>query len=163
MTRNFLLFLGAGVVVVAALVFFGVFSARKAHVNLEGKILKVRTMPSDENNSIVVVDFRVSNNSNIPFVAQEAFVYVTGPDGKQVEGITVARRDMDRIFQAYKLIGPKYNEIFIIRDKIPPAQGIDRMVASAIPLPESAVENRKGLTLRLVDVDGPSYDFVEGK
>jgi hypothetical protein len=161
--KNFLIALGIGLVVVGVLLFGGLFSTRKAHVNLDGKILKVRTMPTDDKNSIVVVDFRLANDSNIPFVANEAFIYVTGPDGKEVEGVTVARRDMDRVFQYYKLLGPKYNEALIIKDRVKPGEKMDRMVAAAMPVPESDVTNRKALKLRLVDIDGPKYDFTETK
>lgn len=163
MSRDFLIFLAVGLIVVGVLIYGGLYSSRKAHVNLEGQILKVRTMPTDEKNSIVVIDFRVDNNSDIPFVAKEAFIYVTGPDGKEVEGATVARRDMDRVFAGYKLLGPKYNEALIIRDRIKPGEKMDRMVAAAMPLPETDVQNRKALKLRLVDVDGPEYNFTEAK
>jgi hypothetical protein len=163
MNRNFIAFLAIGLLVVGAMIWGGLFASRKAHVNLEGKILKVRTVATDDKNTIVVVDFRVNNDSNIPFVAQDAFIFVTGPDGNEVEGITVSRPDMNRIFDYYKLLGPKYNEVLIIRDKVGPGEQMDRMVAAGIALPESEIEHRTGLKLRLKDVDGPTYDFVEGK
>lgn len=163
LNRNFIAFLAIGLVVVGGMIWFGLFASRKAHVNLEGKVLKVRTVATDEKNTIVVVDFRVNNDSNIPFVAQEAFIFVAGPDGKDVEGVTVARSDMNRIFDYYKLLGPKYNEVLIIRDRVGPGQQMDRMVAAAVPLPEQDIENRKALKLRLQDVDGPTYDLVEEK
>jgi hypothetical protein len=86
-------------------------------------------------------------------------IFVTGPDGNEIEGITVSRPDMNRIFDYYKLLGPKYNEVLIIRDKVGPGEQMDRMVAAGIPLPESDIENRKSLKLRLKDVDGPTYDY----
>lgn len=162
-TKKFLAFLAVGLLIVAAMIWGGLFATRKSHVNLEGKVLKVRTVATDEKNSIVVVDFRVTNDSNVPFIAQDAFIFVTGADGNEVEGVTVSRRDMDRIFDYYKLLGPKFNEVLIIQDKIGPGQQMDRMVAAGIPLPESDVENRKGLKLRLKDIDGPTYDLFEGK
>lgn len=161
--KNFLIALAVGLVVVGVLLFGGLFTTRNAHVNLEGKILKVRTMPTDEKNSIVVVDFRVTNDSSVPFMAKEAFIYVTTPDGKEVEGQTVARRDMDRVFEYYKMLGPKYNEALIIKDRVKPGEKMDRMVAASFELPEADVTNRKALKLRLVDIDGPQYDFVETK
>ena len=161
--KNFLIALAVGLVVVGVLLFGGLFTTRNAHVNLDGKILKVRTMPTDEKNSIVVVDFRVTNDSSVPFMAKEAFIYVTGPDGKEVEGQTVARRDMDRVFEYYKMLGPKYNEALIIKDRVKPGEKMDRMVAASFELPETDVRNRKALKLRLVDIDGPTYDLVETK
>jgi hypothetical protein len=163
MNLKFVAFLGIGLAAIGLMIWGGLFASRKARVNLEGKILKVRTVATDEKNSIVVLDFRVNNDSNILFVAHETQIFVTGPDGNEVEGITVSRRDMDRIFDYYKLLGPKYNEVLIIQDKVAPGQQMDRMVAAGLPLPESDIENRKGLKLRLKDIDGPTYDLLEDK
>ena len=163
MNMKFLGFLGIGLAAVGMMIWGGLFASRKAHVNLDGKILKVRTVASDEKNTIVVVDFRVKNDSNIPYVAQEAFIYVTGPDGKEVEGITVSRQDMNRIFDYYKLLGPKYNEVLIIRDRVGPGAQMDRMIAAGVSLPEADIEKRKALKLVLKDVDGPTYEIVESR
>ncbi len=160
MNKQFLVFLGIGLVIIAVLLFGGLLTTRNAHPNMEGKILKVRTMPTDEKNSIVVVDFRVSNHGNVPWVIQEAFISVVTPEGKTVEGMTVARDDMNRIFDAYKLLGPKYNEVLVIRDRVSKDQSLDRMVAAAMPIPESELRDRKSITVRLQDVDGPNFEFT---
>jgi methyl coenzyme M reductase gamma subunit len=159
MSKQFIVFLALGLVVVGFLIFGGLFTTRRAHPNIEGAILKVRTMPTDEKNSIVVVDFRVSNQGNIPLVIQDAFITVTTSGGKTVEGMTVARDDMNRIFEGYKLLGPKYNEVLVIRDRVGKDQTLDRMVAAALPIPENELQNRKSITVRLHDIDGPNYEF----
>ncbi len=162
MPRNFLVFLGIGLAIVSVVIVLTLFGTRGARLALEGKILKVRTMPTDENNSIAVVDFRVHNTAtSTPFVIKDATVTVTTADGKDVEGMTVARRDMDRIFEAYKLIGPKFNQSLIPSDRVAGGQTIDRMIASAIPLPESAVEKRRNLRVRFVELDGATSEISE--
>jgi hypothetical protein len=162
MPRQFLVFLGIGLAVIGVLIVATLVGTRGAHLSLEGKILKVRTMPTDERNCIVVIDFRATNTaSRIPFVVKDAEVTVTTADGKQVQGMTVARRDMDRIFQAYKLIGPKYNQSLIMRDKVGGGETIDRMIAAAVPLPESEVQKRKDLTVEFIELDGVRSQISE--
>ena len=69
MSKNFLVFLGIGLAVVGVVVALTLFGTRGAHLSLAGSVLKVRTMPTDENNSLVVVDFRVHNTADAtPFV-----------------------------------------------------------------------------------------------
>lgn len=97
MSKQFLIFLGIGIVIVAIIIGGTLFTQRGAHLTLEGKILKVRTMPSDEKSAIVVVDFRVTNGAKTPFMVKDAIVKIIGADGSEVEGATIARSDMDRI------------------------------------------------------------------
>ena len=162
MSKNFLIFLGIGLAVVGVVIVLTLFGTRGAHLSLTGNVLKVRTMATDENNTLAVVDFRVHNTATeTPFVIKDAIVTVTTADGKDVEGMTVARRDMDRIFDAYKLIGPKYNQSLIPSDRVGGAQTIDRMIASAFPLKESAVEKRRNLRVRFVELDGATSEISE--
>ena len=162
MRREFLVFLGIGLAIVAVLLAVTFVGTRGSHLSLEGKILKVRTMPTDERNCIVVIDFRATNTaSRTPFVVKDAEVSVTTADGKQVQAMTIARRDIDRIFQAYKLIGPKYNQTLIMRDKIAGGETIDRMIAAAVPLPESDVQKRKDLSVTFIELDGATSTISE--
>jgi hypothetical protein len=161
MSKQFLIFLGVGLAVVALGLAGTFWMTRGSHLTLTGAILKVRTMPADEKSSVAVIDFRVTNDSDVPFVTEDATLTVTGPDGKEFEGETVARSDMDRIFEDYKLIGPKFNPILIIRDRIAGGQTMDRMVAARFEAPESTVQNRKNLVLHLHDIDGATFDIAE--
>lgn len=161
-TRQFLILLGVGLAVVAIALGFILLGTKGAHLDLEGKILKVRTLATDDNNSIVVLDFRVTNTATRQvFVVKDAFVIVTTPDGKQVQGDTISRTDMNRVFDFYKILGPKYNETLIMRDKVGEGQTMDRTVGASFQIPVSQIDNRKSLILRLVDVDGPTFDITE--
>ena len=160
MTRQFAVFLGIGLLVVGIILFLTVYGTKGAHLTLEGKILKVRALATDEKNSILVVDFRVGNDTKTRFVVRDGSIKITTADGKQVEGETIARSDMNRVFDYYKLLGPKYNEILIQRDKIDGGQSIDRMLAARFEIPAADLEQRKSVALTLNDVDGPSFIFV---
>lgn len=161
-SRQLLVFVGVGIVVVAIALGITLYGTKGAHLELTGWVLKVRTIATDEKNSIAVIDFRVKNQSDKQnFLVKESQLLVTGADGKQVEGIPIARQDINRVLDYYKQLGPKYNETLIIRDKVPTGQQLDRMVAFAVPLPEEELEKRKDLVLRLIDIDGPTFELKE--
>ena len=58
---------GVGLVIVLAMIGGGLFLTRDSHVELVGVIQKVRTGRLDEQRSVVVADFRVTNPSGYPF------------------------------------------------------------------------------------------------
>jgi hypothetical protein len=161
MNKQFLVFLAFGLVLVAAVIGFTLVGTKGAHLTLEGKILKVRTLETSDKDSIVVVDFRVTNKSKVQFMVREGTIRITGPDGKETEGETIARADMNRVFDYYKLLGPKFNEVLIMRDKISGGQRIDRMIAARLTVPAADAEQRRNLTLTLTDIDGPAFSFSE--
>jgi hypothetical protein len=161
MNKQFLVFLAIGLAVVAAVVSFTWVGTKGAHLALDGKILKVRSIGTDEKTTIVVLDFRLNNPTKTPFVVREGTITVIGADGKEVVGDTIARTDMNRVFDYYKLLGPKYNELLIIKDRVNGGQWIDRTIAATVALPASEFDQRKNLTLTLDDVDGPQFKFSE--
>lgn len=161
MNKQFLVFLGIGLAVVAAVVSFTWVGTKGAHLTLEGKILKVRTVATDENNAILVLDFRVTNPTKTQFMVKDAVITVTTADGKEIEGSTIARSDMNRVFDYYKLLGPKYNEVLIMRDRLNGGQSIDRTVAASLPLKVGDIDQRKNIQLQLNDIDGAEFKFTE--
>jgi len=163
LNRQFLTFVGIGLLVVAVALAITLWGTKGAHLELQGKILKVRTLPTDEKNSIVVVDFRVTNESKQNFIVQDATVVITTADGKPLECDPIARQDVNRVMEYYKVLGPKYNETLIQRDKVAGGATMDRMVAASVPLTEEELGKRKALAVRLHDVDGPTFELTEGK
>jgi hypothetical protein len=155
--------LGGGAIAVVCMVGFVFYNQRGAHIELKGSILKVRTQAMDENSSVAVVDFRFVNKANYPFVVQEVNVSIVDKDGKTIEGTQVSELDARRLFEYYPALGQKFNDSLVMRDKIPGRASMDRMIVSRFEAPESALENRKTLKLRIVDVDGPESELQEAK
>jgi hypothetical protein len=155
--------LGLGLLVVAVGIAGMFYMQRGAHIELKGSILKVRTQAMDENSSVAVADFRFVNPSNYPFVVKEVVVTAEDKDGKTLEGSPVSELDARRLFQYYPLLGEKYNDSLLMRDKIPARQTMDRMIVARFEVPESALQSRKKLKVRIVDVDGPEAELQEGK
>ena len=150
-----------GLLVVAGGVGGVLYMQRGAHLELKGSVLKVRSQAMDENSSVAVIDFRFVNPSNYPFVVKEVIVSMEDKDGKPLQGQPVSELDARRLFQYYPQLGQKYNDSLMMRDKIMGRQSMDRMIATRFEAPESVIDSRRKLTLRIVDVDGPVAELQE--
>jgi hypothetical protein len=163
-SKRFLIFLLAGLAVVGALLFTLFTASEGSHLRLEGKILKVRVLPVPESTaSLVVVDFRATNPSNIPFVGGSVTLRLDPASGEAVEGTPVSKPDIENIFRYEKLLGPQYNPVYSLQDRIAPHQTVDRMAAARLEVPEAVVNGRKALRIRIEDVDGAVAELSEGK
>jgi hypothetical protein len=161
MSKNFLTAFIIGIALIAIAVTATLFLNRGSRIGLTGQILKVRTAPLDENNSVAVLDFRIHNPANKAFVVRTVTVVMDDADGKQYEGSTVSETDAKRLFQYTPLLGQKFNDTLIMRDKIPSDATEDRMVAATFQAPESRIDSRKRFILRIEDVDGPITEIPE--
>lgn len=161
MGKQFALAMGIGLAVIAAGVAGFVYLQWGAHVEVTGRFLKVRTAPIDEHSSMAVVDFRFTNPSDYPFVVKSVTVILERTTGDPVEGTTVPETDTQRLFAGLPLLGQKYNDSLIARDKIAARQSMDRMVASRIEVPDSALQMRKRFVIRIDEVDGGVSQIVE--
>lgn len=155
MNKNFVLMLLAGLAVVSGLLFTLFTGTKGAHLRLEGRVLKVRVLAlSGSAASLVMVDFRVTNPSDVPFVVSSVKIRMQPADGESTVSTTISKPDIDNVFQYAKLLGPKYNEVLSIRDRIAPRQNADRMVGARFEMLEAAVNARKSIELEIEDVDG---------
>ena len=147
--------------VVAAAVLGVLYWNRGAHLELEGSILKVRTLATDSLNSVVIIDFRFVNSADYPFVVRKVDVSMEEASGTVVYSVPVADVDAGRLFQYYPVLGQKYNPSLMMHNRIAPRQALDRMIAAAFALPEEKVRGRKTVRVRIEDVDGAVSELVE--
>ena len=162
MSKGFWIFLVAGLAVVGGLIFTMLTATQGAHLRLEGKILKVRVLAlPGRAASIVVVDFRVTNPSNVPFVVNSVNLHLEPATGDAADGTTISKNDIENIFRYEKLLGPKYNDTLSLQDRIAPHKIADLMAGARFELPESAVNSRKSIRLRIEDVDGTAAEITE--
>jgi hypothetical protein len=153
--------LGIGLVVIAIGLAAMFYLQRGAHVELRGSVLKVRTASLDENSSVAVIDFRFVNPADVPFVVRKVDVTMVNKDGSTTEGLPVSEVDAKSLFQYYPLLGQKFNDSLLMRDKIPGRKAEDRMIAARFDLPAEKLEERKTFRIRIEDVDGPASELVE--
>jgi hypothetical protein len=161
MSRNLLMAFGIGIVCIAIAVAAVFYMQRGAHVDVKGSILKVRTAPADENSSFVAIDFRAANPADYPFMVRNVTVILEDNKGGETEGHTATAEESGRILQGIPLLGPKYNDALVERDKIPPHSTADRMVVAKFDVPEAQLQSRKQFVLKLEEMDGPVSQISE--
>lgn len=154
-------FFGIGLAVVAIVLVCILLAQRGAQMELNGSILKVRTLALDEKSAAAILDFRVSNPSNYSFVVRTADTTLVDQSGNVLEGAPISDVDARRLFEYYPILGQKYNDSLIIRTKIGPHQSLDRMLAVRFEVSEPQLQARKQLRVRIEDLDGPFVELVE--
>ncbi len=154
-------FVGIGIVAVIVGILAIFYVQRGAHVELKGSVQKVRTLALDENSSAALIDFRVLNPSDYPFIVRKADVSMIEPGGNALEGLVIAEVDARRLFEYFPVLGQKYNDSLVIRTKVGPRQTIDRMLAVRFEVPESKLQARQRLVIRIEEIDGPVSEIVE--
>ena len=151
-----------GTVVLGAAVFLMLQATKSSHLELTGKVLKVRVMDVGEGASLVVADFRVTNPSKVPFVVQDVEMELEAAGGEKSVGRTISKAQMETVFAAKLTIGTKYNEILAIQDRVAPGQTMDRTAAARFEVPPSKIDARKSLKLRINEIDGAVSELAEG-
>jgi hypothetical protein len=158
MSKQLLIFFGIGILAVGVAVFLVVTGNEGSHLKLQGKILKVRTGALGDGNSIAVLDFRVTNPSNVPFVVGNVEVSLEKKNGEMVDGVTTSKSDLKQLFEYNHFLGDQYNDGLAMRDTIAPHSMVDRMVAAHFEVSNEVLDSCKAVHLSLHDVDGPSWE-----
>ena len=133
---------------------------RGSHVQLNGEILKVRSL-ADGDGAIVFADFRVTNTAAIPFVVSSVKMSMETPEGEVAKAVMFSKSDVEKVTKYLKLLGPQYNDVLSIQDKLPPVETVDRMAAGRFAFPPKFLQQRKTLRLRIEEVDGVVSEIVE--
>jgi hypothetical protein len=163
MNKRFLGFLAIGVLFVLVAISLGVFSTRGARIRLEGSVQSVRTLGMADGSSVAVVDFRFTNPADYLFVVDHVAVLVVDREGNEHTGMVAAERDAETFFKYYPDIGPRYNQTLTSQTHITPKASMDRMVAVRFEMPESELQQRRELRIRVEDIDGPVTHIVEDR
>ncbi|HEY2016578.1 MAG TPA: hypothetical protein VGH38_23905 [Bryobacteraceae bacterium] len=161
MNNRFLATFAIGIGVIGIIVAGVLYMQRGARIGLAGSFLKVRTAPLDENSTIAVIDFRFANPGNVPFWVRTVSLVMEDKDGSQYEGKVISEGDAKQLFQALPLLGQKFNDTLVLRDKIPGHTSEDRMVAARFEAPEARIASRKRFLVRIEEVDGPITELSE--
>jgi hypothetical protein len=161
MRSNFLAAFGIGLAIIALAV-GGIFLMQRGdRIELPGKILKVRTAPLDEVSSIAVIDFRITNPSNVLFEVRTVTVEMDDNQGKSYLGESVSEMDAKRLFEGVPVLGPKFNPTLIMRDRLGSHGSADRMIAARFQAPVAMLDGRKRFVVRIEEVDGKSFEYAE--
>lgn len=160
MSKQFLVLFGVGILVIGLAVFFIVYGNRGSHLQLKGNILKVRTGALSDADSIAVLDMRLENPSDVPFVVREVEVTLNKQDGSSATAALIAKTDIHQLFQFNRFLGDPYNDTLSIKDQVPPHGTVDRMIAARFDVPNKDLENAKNLHVSVQDMDGPLFEIT---
>jgi hypothetical protein len=163
MSKQFWIFLILGLAVVGVVLSGVLLSTKGAHLDLTGEVLKVRVLALNPKASLVIVDFRVTNPSDVPFVVRAVDMKLDPRSGETTDGRSISKPDVENVFKYEKLLGPKYNDVLSLQDRVNPHQTVDRMSGARFEVPEAVVNSRKGIHLHIEDVDGAMVDITEKK
>jgi hypothetical protein len=145
---------------VIALVIWRIAAATKGnHLAPITRVGKVRVQKVDDNESIVILDFSLNNDSDRKLVVRTVESHLDSPDGSSVDGSVIAARDLDNVFRNYPELGDKYNPPFKAWDEVKPHERIDRMIGIRYDVPDAAIAKRKDIDLRLEDISGIVVDL----
>jgi hypothetical protein len=159
MSKGFVIAFATGLLAVAAII-AGVFYAKQGtHLVPRGSILKVRIQAIDDRNSLAVLEVRLKNESDVKMIVREIEVTLETKEGHQFTGAIVAGSDAKSVFKYYPQLGEQFNEPLMEQDRVQPHQTIDRMLVARFEAPESAIQERKKIAVRVQDVDGPVAEF----
>src|SRR5580692_11983975 len=122
MSKQFWGFLVVGLAVVGLAVAAIWDGTRKAHLDLTGKIIRVRSVPIDGKTTLAVVDYRVTNPSAIPLVIREVALRMERYKDEPLAATWVSRSDVDTMFEAFPRIGVKYSDVLAPPETIAPGK-----------------------------------------
>lgn len=147
---------------VGASALFLVFLAWRGGDRLEpaGNILKVRSIAADEQRSIVVLDLRIVNTSNVALEVRQVSVS-TEVGGQTLEGKLVSGVDTPQLFTYYPALGEAYNPPLIAGSRIAPHETKDLMLAARFDTPDQQIGSRQRLTVIVQDRSGVSVQLRE--
>jgi hypothetical protein len=162
-TKQFWLFLVLGLIGLALGVTVMYRATAPNRLELTGQILKVRTVALSRKATLAVVDFRLLDSTNVPFVVKSVEMKLETASGEKLDGTPVAKPDVEALFNYNKLLGPKFNPVLSIKDKIKAGERADRMTAARFELSDADAAERRAIHLRIEELDGVVFELTEKK
>jgi hypothetical protein len=169
-----------GFAVIAILVGGIFYMQRGDKIDLPGKIIKVRTAVLDDGKadrgpdhpptSVAVIDFKISNPSDVIFEVRTVTVTMIGADGHTYEGQITSDSDAASMMKVLPVdptrveqwpTSEKYNKSLMVKERIGAHDSQDRMVAARFVVPINELDARKNLKIRIEETDGKTFEYTE--
>jgi hypothetical protein len=96
-------------------------------------------------------------------VMKDAKLTLETAKGEILDGMSVSKPDVENVFKYNPILGPKFNDVLGIKDRIEPHQRLDRMVGARFEITDTQAEDRKAVHLHIEEIDGVTADLVEKK
>ena len=105
MSNAFKIGFAVTIVLIAFLVWRGFVATKGNHLEPIGKIGKVRAQKVDENEVVVVLDFNLKNDADVPMIVRSLEASIDEPDESVIEGKILAAADLANVFRNYPDLG----------------------------------------------------------
>lgn len=151
----------AGLLAVGLALFLILAENKGSYLVLEGRILQTRVIPFDENSCGVLVDFRITNPADFPYVVEGGTLELDLQDGAKPETAAVAASNVDTMLRYDPSAGVRSNEILMPRSRLNPKQTVDRALGFRVDASAEQVRNRTALRLVIEEADGKKSTLVE--
>ena len=161
MKNTFVITFAVGLAVIALAVAGIFYVQRGAHMELPGKIVKIRSVPIDDEHSVAVADFQLHNSSDYPFVVRTVWLVLEGADGSQHLGFTSSEIDAQRFFDGTPMLGPKFAKTLITQESVAGHATEDHMVLANFEVSEARLQARKRFFVRIEELDGKIFEISE--
>jgi hypothetical protein len=156
MKEQFVSAFGIGLIAVAAAVGGILYMQRGAHMELTG-VMTVRTIATDENTALAVVNLRIANPSDYAFEFHNATVTLETKAGEFPRDI-VSRVDAQRLFDAMPDAGPFHPTLYT-NAIIPAHSASDYTLLAQFNAPEKMLQDRKRFVVRIQEINGKVAEF----
>jgi hypothetical protein len=137
------------------------FLTRGPQQRLEGEFTEVRLLKVEETATVALVNFAAENVTNRPFVANDRNLELINADGRAVAGMLVSGPDLYDLFKYFPDLGGMKDEPFLAKRRIESGESFRGLIAARFEVPESLMQQRQGLVLRLVDGAGRPTEIRE--
>jgi hypothetical protein len=157
MMSNFAKAFAVGLVAVVVAVGAILFMQRGAHMELTGT-MKVRTVPTGDNDALALVDLHITNPADYTFVVHNVTVTLETSAGEFPRGI-VSRTDAQRLFDSMPEAGPFHPTLYT--DAVIPARTTaDYTLVAQFSAPEKILKDRKRFVVHIDEINGKSIEFA---
>lgn len=160
MSKAFGIGFAAAAIVIIAFVWFGVIKTRNNIVDPSGWISNVRVQSIQPEETLMVIDFGLINDSNVQMVAAKIDPWIVTVGGNELHGSLFAGDDMAKTFAFYPALGPMLNQPLPLRGTVDAHKTAKLMVGVEFDVPASVIEARRSTSLRIEDVTGPSVELT---
>ncbi len=160
MSKAFGIGFGVAALVIIALIWSGFEKTKGNHLAPSGWISNVRVQKIADEETLMVIDFGLINDSDVQMVAATIDPSFTARDGKEIHGTLFASADLPKTFEFYPALGPMTHPPLPLRGAIDGHKTVNLMLGVEFDVPVDVVENRKEVKLNIEDVTGPSVEMT---
>lgn len=147
MQRLTLILIGVGALILVVMFFTGDNQTR-----LEGEVTEVRTIANSDDSSIALVNFRIENITNRPFVGYQREVEMIDAEGRTRHGLLVQEFDLQQLFKYYaQQLGGMKDEPFSAQKTVEAGDERGFLIGARFETTEAELKARQDLIIRLTD------------